>query len=103
MIGKTISHYKILSKSSVKVAWGWCIKSRTWFFSKREVNKKIKDGDWNLRVADDNYKINYNTIRYSEDHFSSPEQFLTIINIVNVFLLLNKIFCKNTFATPIDC
>ncbi len=57
--------------------------------------------DWLMTITKSIY--NYNTIRYSENHFSSPEQFLTIINIVNVFLFLNKIFCKNTFATPIDC
>ncbi len=50
-------------------------KDRGWFFTKRDVNKKIRDKVWNLREEDDNYKINYNTVRYHENRFTSIEQF----------------------------
>ena len=45
-----------------------------WVFSKSEVNAQIKSGRWNLREADNNYKINYPLP--DNNSFFSPKTFL---------------------------
>ena len=50
-----------------------------WVFNKNELNKMINNKNWNLRQADGNYKINYNSIQYSKNHFDSKSQFLGLI------------------------
>ena len=45
-----------------------------WVFSKTEVNSNIKNKKWNLREADNNYKIN--PPMPDRNSFSSPDNFL---------------------------
>jgi len=45
-----------------------------WAFSKEEVNSNIKSKKWNLRKADNNYKINWPLP--DRNAFYSPENFL---------------------------
>ena len=45
-----------------------------WVFSKTEVNAHIKGKKWNLREADNNYKINYPLL--DKNSFFSPSNFL---------------------------
>jgi len=45
-----------------------------WVFSKEEVNANIRHKTWNLRIADNNYKINWPLP--DRNSFHSPENFL---------------------------
>lgn len=45
-----------------------------WVFAKSEVNAHIKNGRWNLREADNNYKIHYPLP--DSNSFFSPKSFL---------------------------
>jgi hypothetical protein len=45
-----------------------------WLFSKTEVNSNIKNKKWNLREADNNYKIH--TPLPDRNSFYSPDNFL---------------------------
>lgn len=45
-----------------------------WVFSKEEVNSNIKNKKWNLREADNNFKINWPLP--DRNSFYSPENFL---------------------------
>ncbi|OPY15015.1 MAG: hypothetical protein A4E66_00228 [Syntrophus sp. PtaB.Bin001] len=45
-----------------------------WAFSKDEVNSNIRNKKWNLRAADNNYKINWPLP--DRNSFSNPEVFL---------------------------
>jgi len=45
-----------------------------WTFSKDEVNSNIRHKKWNLRIADNNYKINWPMP--DRNSFHSPENFL---------------------------
>ena len=53
-----------------------------WFFNKVGINKKIGEGEWNLQVPTDQYKINYNTIKYEGKRFTSPNQFLEMAGLL---------------------
>lgn len=44
-----------------------------WVFTKREVNAHIESGRWNLRLADNNYKVN--SPLPDKNSFSSPNRF----------------------------
>ena len=54
-----------------------------WFFSKREINKNIQEELWKLRTSDDNYKINYSSLRFSKNGFAAPEEFLVKAGLVS--------------------
>ncbi|MBP7177277.1 MAG: hypothetical protein KBA53_13810 [Thermoclostridium sp.] len=45
-----------------------------WVFSKEEINSNIKNKKWNLREADNNYKINWPLP--DRNSFDSPDNFL---------------------------
>ncbi len=49
-------------------------KKEGWIFNKSEVNNHISSGRWNLREADNNYKINYPLP--DNNSFSSQKSFL---------------------------
>jgi hypothetical protein len=49
-----------------------------WIYSKSEINSNIQNGVWRLREDDNNYKINYGTLR-ENNLFTSHAQFLEII------------------------
>ena len=49
--------------------------SEGWLYSKTEINNNIKNGTWKLREKDDNYKINYYTLK-DKNLFTSTAQFL---------------------------
>ncbi len=46
-----------------------------WVYSKSEINSNIRNGVWRLRKADNNYKINYGTLR-DNNLFTSHAHFL---------------------------
>ncbi|MEK6692466.1 MAG: hypothetical protein AABY44_03460 [Nitrospirota bacterium] len=49
--------------------------SQGWIYSKLEINSNISNSIWKLRVADNNYKINFGTLKDS-NFFTSRTQFL---------------------------
>lgn len=49
-----------------------------WVFSKEEVNANIRHKKWNLRIADNNYKINWPLP--DRNSFFSPDNFLKKFN-----------------------
>ncbi len=50
-----------------------------WVFNKKDIMRFIANNEWRL-AKDHNYKINYNTIQYSNNRFSSYKEFLNLIN-----------------------
>ena len=52
-----------------------------WVFSKSEVNAHIRSKKWNLRVADNNYKIN--SPLPDKNSFFSPENFLKRVGLAD--------------------
>ena len=53
-----------------------------WFFNKVGINSKIKTREWNLQDYSGEYKINYNTVKYDDSRFTSPNQFLEMAGLL---------------------
>ena len=53
-----------------------------WFFNKVGINSKIKTREWNLQDSSGEYKINYNTVKYDDSRFTSPNQFLEMAGLL---------------------
>ncbi len=55
-------------------------KTEGWVFTKNEVNSNIKNKHWNLREADNNYKINYPLP--DKNSFLSPRGCLKLLGLL---------------------
>ena len=53
-----------------------------WIFNNNDIYEYIEKGKWNL-ASDNNYKINYNTISGSSQHFKSTSEFHELVKRIS--------------------